>query len=419
MPEALLVKLSPNGFVSADGQAIKEERSLDSSQLVTSTVTKTTPSRTMKEVQIVQWLILANCCVFAFSLPQPNDPCAGLPLCRRKGEAAPPKRIRPTPQQPSLAVADPDTNDTPNLLAKDGAQIVSAVSVPNEEEEESQDDRPPPARRPTLTRPSRVEGSQDSDSACAGLILCKLTKDSSSSSGNRVRRPPLVRGTTTRAPLVPDEPQDIGFFTESLMSAVLNNHLDEAKQLIEQGSDVNAEDVHGNSVLHIAAQNGRLDIIDDLVLNGADVNKGNNHKNTALHLAAQNGWTEIAEKLLKHRRIKVNFADFHGNTALHLAAQNGQLGVTTLLIEAEADLDRKNTHRHVPLHLAAQNGHFELSQLLAAAGANPNSKDLQGNTPLHTAYHTSHTQIAQMLISYGADPNAKNLSGLQPAQLAG
>ncbi|TRY77962.1 hypothetical protein TCAL_08622 [Tigriopus californicus] len=375
----------------------------------------------MKEVQIAQWLILANCCLVAFSLPRPNDPCAGLPLCRRKGEAAPPKR-RLTPKQPSLPVSEPDT-DTPTLTANDGAQIVSAVSLPNEETKSPKSPRPPTRR--TLTRPTSVNNAEVSDSACAGLILCKLSKDTPSS-GNRVRRPPLVRGTTTRAPLVPDEPQDLGFFSESLMSAVLNNHLEEAKLLIEQGSDVNAEDVHGNSVLHIAAQNGRTDIIDDLVLNDADVNKGNNHKNTALHLAAQNGWTEIAEKLLKHRRIKVNFADFHGNTALHLAAQNGQLGVTRHLIEAEADLDRKNTHRHVPLHLAAQNGHFELSQLLAAAGANPNSKDLQGkaildfrNTPLHTAYHTSHSQIAQMLIGYGADPNAKNLSGLQPAQLAG
>ena len=32
------------------------------------------------------------------------------------------------------------------------------------------------------------------------------------------------------------------------MSAVLNGHLEDAKKLIEEGADVNAEDVHGNTV---------------------------------------------------------------------------------------------------------------------------------------------------------------------------
>ena len=39
-------------------------------------------------------------------------------------------------------------------------------------------------------------------------------------------------------------------FSQDLMSAVLNGHLDDAKKLIEEGADVNAEDVHGNTVSH-------------------------------------------------------------------------------------------------------------------------------------------------------------------------
>ena len=113
-----------------------------------------------------------------------------------------------------------------------------------------------------------------------------------------------------------------------LINYVLNGDLEAAKELIENGVDVNSADQHGNSVLHIAAQNGRGGIIEELILNGADVNKGNNHKNTALHLAAQNGWNEVAEHLLRAKKIDVNFKDLHANTALHLAAQNGQIGVS-------------------------------------------------------------------------------------------
>ena len=39
-----------------------------------------------------------------------------------------------------------------------------------------------------------------------------------------------------------------GVFSQDLMSAVLNGHLDDARKLIEEGADVNAEDVHGNTV---------------------------------------------------------------------------------------------------------------------------------------------------------------------------
>ena len=52
---------------------------------------------------------------------------------------------------------------------------------------------------------------------------------------------------------------------------MLQGDLESAKQLIEDGADVNEADVHGNSVLHIAAQNGRTDVIKDLLLKGAEV----------------------------------------------------------------------------------------------------------------------------------------------------
>ena len=47
----------------------------------------------------------------------------------------------------------------------------------------------------------------------------------------------------------------------------------------------------------------------------------------------------------------MNFKDLHANTALHLAAQNGQIGVTEHLVEAGADLNAPNAHKHIPLHL--------------------------------------------------------------------
>ena len=183
--------------------------------------------------------------------------------------------------------------------------------------------------RPRTTDTSPSSSSND---ACKGLRFCVLKNGGSR---NRVNPRPT---TTTEDPLIESLLQGVVSSANNggggpgsgaqLINLVLNGDLETAKQLIENGADVNSADQHGNSVLHIAAQNGRGGIIDELILNGADVNKGNNHKNTALHLAAQNGWDEVAEKLLRAKKIDVNFKDLHANTALHLAAQNGQIGVS-------------------------------------------------------------------------------------------
>ena len=146
-----------------------------------------------------------------------------------------------------------------------------------------------------------------------GLRFCVLKKDVGDSDR---RRPSQALSRPRPAPkVVQDENEDIfatldfdggsGASGQDLLNAVLNGHIEEAKQLIKDGADVNAEDQHGrkkwrssrsesftpyllivagNSVLHIAAQNGRDQVVPDLLLKGADINKGNNHKNTALHL---------------------------------------------------------------------------------------------------------------------------------------
>jgi len=70
----------------------------------------------------------------------------------------------------------------------------------------------------------------------------------------------------------------------------------------------------------------------------------------------------------------------HANTALHLAAQNGQIGVAQKLIEAGANVNAPNAHKHIPLHLAAQNGHLNLSKLLVQSGTDLDFKDLIGES---------------------------------------
>jgi len=406
---------------------------------------------------------------------QAVNPCVALklPLCRVKQEFAEEHGIRTekpksTPTRSRLVV-QPEENpskpiqriNTPNAFTREGDTIIvtpsptptrSRVVPENNPSKPKQPLRSSPPQggglrasaldrfreRPSKPPPPRTTSTTSFNSgtnndACRGLRFCVLKNRNSGDSINR-RRPATARTTTTTE--TPDIFEQIlaGTFgnnaaapdpgnsfdnSGNLLDLVLRGELDEAKRLIENGADVRAEDQHGNSVLHIAAQNGRTGIVEDLILGGADVNKGNNHKNTALHLAAQNGWSEIARILLTAKKINVNYKDLHANTALHLAAQNGQLGVAEHLIEAGANLNAPNAHKHIPLHLAAQNGHMPMTKVLVDGGSDLNFPDLIGNTPLHTAVHNSHTEIAKYLVASGADEFKRNLSGLTPFQLVG
>lgn len=310
-------------------------------------------------------------------------------------------------QSRTVPVSVPERRPSPQI--KTSARFVPPIKVTTTTTTEA---------ATTTTAPSPPRRSRprfSNDGACKGLRFCTLRKNRLGASDTPTR-PTTPRPATTEAVFI--APVDSGPSNGDLLDAILNGHIDDAKALLKDGADVNAEDVHGNSALLIASQNGRVGIIDDLLLGGAKVNHGNNHKNTALHLAAQNGWTEIASKLMRAKKININAIDLHANTALHLAAQNGQIGVTQVLIDRpEIQLTKPNTHGQTALHLAAQNGHLELSRMLVQAGSDLDYADLIGNTPLHTAVHATFRNIANMLVQAGANERKKNLSGLTPFQL--
>jgi len=380
----------------------------------------------MKFHSLIAALLVLSCSICnSKPIAQSTNPCLALklPLCRIKSDfadkhgittKAPIRASRPKLSSSLLrqkSVTRPiSSNDENSIKADDGTSLLSILR----------------AKQSQRNSNKGKQESRDENDSCRGLRFCVLKKDASSNKRRPAEAAPFVPTVRTpggfdnlRVPLssLQEDLSDNTF--PSLLPLIRDGKIEEAKQFIEQGADVNEEDIHGNTLLLIAAQNGRDGVIEDLLLGGADVNKGNNHKNAAIHLAAQNGWTKVMEILLKAKKIDVNFKDLHANTALHLAAQNGQTGIVKQLLERpEINLNGKNTHAHVPLHLSAQNGHLELSRILASKeGTNLDSKDLIGNTPLHTAYHTTHGKIANILIGLGANKNARNLTGLRPQDL--
>ena len=155
---------------------------------------------------------------------------------------------------------------------------------------------------------------------------------------------------------------------KSIEKAAFNGNIEAVKQHLAAGTDVNAKDEDGYTLIHAVAGGGDKEIAELLIANGADVNAKRNDGETPLHRAVQEGHKEIVE----------------------------------LLIDKGADVNAKGRAGHTPL---IYTGTKEIAELLIAKCADVNAlivsgpSELRGKTPLDFA--EDHPEIADLLRKHG------------------
>ena len=154
-----------------------------------------------------------------------------------------------------------------------------------------------------------------------------------------------------------------------------------------------------------AAMRGELDEVRELLRSGADVNAPQSDGLTALHWAADNGDAAVARVLIY---AGANLAPLTRNdayTPMHMAARGGHAEVIGQLVEAGADPAVATSRTGVtPMHLAAKAGSGEAIRTLAAGGAEVDARDHQwGQTPLIFAAGFNRLVAVNTLVELGAD----------------
>ena len=124
-----------------------------------------------------------------------------------------------------------------------------------------------------------------------------------------------------------------------------------------------------------------------------------------LWTAAKNGHVEALKHYLSHGVGADSWDPNFGVTALSWAALEGRTEIAEILIEAGADVNRKNKDGATPLHAAAFMGQLKIVKLLLDKGADVAAKTINGETPLDSAQaNWSFTRSIANYLQISLDP---------------
>jgi ankyrin repeat protein len=195
-----------------------------------------------------------------------------------------------------------------------------------------------------------------------------------------------------------------------LAIAVAKDDIDEVRNLIAAGQDVNGREEDRTTPLFIAVENGNREMVQLLLDFGAKINARNDEKETPLMKLDEDASRELVEMLIR-AGAKVDAVTKEGNTALIFAAEHSTAEVVQTLIDAGAEIDKQNEEGTTALMKAAESESLEKVQALVLAGASVNLRDEDGDNAWD---YTSTDEIEDFLVAHGVVIDPEDLEEVPP-----
>ena len=167
-----------------------------------------------------------------------------------------------------------------------------------------------------------------------------------------------------------------------------NGDLDDLKQALRDGDEIDGKDQDGMTPLMRATKAGHFEVVEWLLANGAHYDIRDNEGWTAFFWAVEKGHKRLTEYLLKvvpedDRSEFVKNVDARGLNAVHLACWQGHKHLLLILAKAGVDIHGKTLFGETPLHHAAFKGHLDICRLLIDKyGSSAHTPDYSSRTPL-------------------------------------
>ena len=194
--------------------------------------------------------------------------------------------------------------------------------------------------------------------------------------------------------------------------AILKEHTQCVNILIEAGVDVNLANVSDGTIpLMNATYRPNAEAVDLMIKKGADVNMISHDGSTALILASG-----IQQDVIVPPGTNVNSKKYRNGVRRLLSSLKRSTECISLLIQAGADVNRRDNNGRTALIRAAEQYNPRSIDLLLQAGADVNTAANYGNTPLMEAtisgrLFTVNLRCMKLLLKVGARVNITNEVG--------
>uniref|UniRef100_A0A8K9X2Z6 Euchromatic histone-lysine N-methyltransferase 2 n=1 Tax=Oncorhynchus mykiss TaxID=8022 RepID=A0A8K9X2Z6_ONCMY len=188
--------------------------------------------------------------------------------------------------------------------------------------------------------------------------------------------------------------------------------------LVQAGAKLDVQDKSMRTPLLEAIINNHVEVTRYLVQSGACVYHTEEDGYTGLHHAAKLGSLDIVTLLLETGQVDINAQDSGGWTSIIWAAEHKHINVIRALLNRGADVTLKDKEMNVCLHWASFAGCVEIAEMVLNAGCQLSSVNMHGDTPLHIASREGFLECVTLFLSRGADIDIMNREGDTPLSLA-
>jgi len=200
----------------------------------------------------------------------------------------------------------------------------------------------------------------------------------------------------------------------ALNLAMENGHFDIAKLLIERDPKlIHAVDQNGSTAILTAIYADNFEAVQFLAENGASLEKTEISHMAPLHCAIRNAVKPDIVEFLITQNVNVNYVDPAGINAVFLAADKNKPDILSLLIRAEADVNKARAGE-TPLFIAAYRGNYDCVKVLADNNANLDVPDQHGTTPLHVSVIMGNLSTTKLLVERGSKINVQKKDSATP-----
>ena len=188
-------------------------------------------------------------------------------------------------------------------------------------------------------------------------------------------------------------------------AAILNEHVDIVRLLIDYGAECNFTNDSGFSSMHFSVYQNNLEIIQLLLGKGVNIDVVDKNGASPLHYASLTGNFCVVQFLVE-RGANLNLADEKGFTPIHNACFGGKVELVQFIMDRSIDIYSANHYGYPTSQHAVIKNRIDVVNFLIKNGADINAVAENGNTSLSLAGSSFYFPLHKILLTNGADENA-------------